>query len=55
MVFLLIFFQRHWDVCGKEITSVVLRVLSGEDDPATINDTFIVLIIPKVVSPKELG
>jgi hypothetical protein len=27
----------------------------GEDDPATINDTFIVLIIPKVVSPKELG
>lgn len=41
------FFQRHWDLCGKEITSVVLRVLSGYDDPATINDTFIVLI-PKV-------
>ena len=48
------FFQRHWDLCGKEITSVVLRVLSGEDDTATINDTFIVLI-PKVVSLEELG
>jgi hypothetical protein len=48
------FFQRHWDLCGKEITLVVLRVLSGEDDPATINHTFIVLI-PKVASPKELG
>ena len=29
-------------------------MLSGEDDPVTINDTFIVLI-PKVVSPEELG
>ena len=29
-------------------------VLSGEDDPALINDTFIVLI-PKVASPEELG
>lgn len=48
------FFQRHWDLCGKEITSVVLRVLRGEDDPAIINDTFIVLI-PKVASPEELG
>ena len=33
---------------------MVLRVLSGEDDTATINDTFIVLI-PKVVSLEELG
>jgi hypothetical protein len=48
------FFHQRWDLCGKEITSVVLRVLSGEDDPATINDTFIVLI-PKVASLEELG
>ncbi|KAF8692175.1 hypothetical protein HU200_039777 [Digitaria exilis] len=24
------FFQRHWDLCGDEVTSVVLRVLRGE-------------------------
>lgn len=48
------FFQRHWDLCGKEVTSVVRRVLNGEDYPAVINDTFIVLI-PKVASPEELG
>jgi hypothetical protein len=48
------FFQRHWDVCGTEVTSVVLRILRGEDDPSVINNTFIVLI-PKVASPEELG
>ena len=48
------FFQRHWDLCGEEVTSVVLRVLSGEDDPVRINNTFIVLI-PKVNRPEELG
>ena len=32
----------------------MLRVLSGEDDPVRINNTFIVLI-PKVKSPEELG
>lgn len=36
------------------MTSVVLRVLRGEDDPASINNTFIVLI-PKVASPGELN
>ena len=23
------FFQRHWDLCGEEVTLVVLRVLRG--------------------------
>ena len=32
----------------------MLRVLRGEDDPASINETCIVLI-PKVASPEELG
>ena len=32
----------------------MLRVLSGEDDPLRINNTFIVLI-PKGKSPEELG
>jgi hypothetical protein len=41
-------------VCGGEVTSVVLRILRGEDDPTDINKTFIVLI-PKVANPEELG
>lgn len=48
------FFQRHRDLCGSEVTTVLLRVLQGEDDAEMINDTFIVLI-PKVTSPDELG
>ena len=48
------FFQRHWDLCGTEVTSIVLRILRGEDEVTSINDTFIVLI-PKVADPEELG
>jgi hypothetical protein len=48
------FFQCYWELCGKEITSVVLRMLRGEDNPAMINDTMIVLI-PKVANAEELG
>jgi len=48
------FFQRHWELCGDEVTEVVLHVLRGEDDPSLINCTCIVLI-PKVESPEELG
>jgi hypothetical protein len=48
------FFQKHWDLCGEEVTKAVLRILRGDDNPEGINKTFIVLI-PKVVSPEELG
>jgi len=48
------FFQRHWDLCGTEVTSIVLRILRGEDEATSINDTFIVPI-PKVEDPEELG
>jgi hypothetical protein len=48
------FFQRYWDLCGDEVTEVVLRILRGEDDPSVINSTCIVLI-PKVESLEELG
>jgi hypothetical protein len=48
------FFQKHWDVCGAEVTSAVLRILRREEDPEVINKTFVVLI-PKVASPEELG
>jgi hypothetical protein len=48
------FFQHHWDLCGDEVTTVVLLVLKGEDDPSIINNTCIVLI-PNVESPEELA
>ena len=48
------FFQRYWELCGEEVTTVVLRVLRGEDDPSIINKTCIVLI-SKVENPEELG
>jgi hypothetical protein len=48
------FFQRHWNVCGEEVTAVVLRMLCGENDLANINATSLVLIL-KVEKPEELG
>jgi hypothetical protein len=48
------FSQRHWELCGEEVTEVVLRVLRGEDDPSVIYSTCIVLI-PKVEKLEELG
>jgi hypothetical protein len=48
------FFQHHWDLCGEEVTTVVLPVLRREDSPVVINDTMIVLI-PKVANAEELG
>jgi len=46
------FFQQHWDVCGEEITEVVLRILKGDDNPSCINETLIVLI-PKVSGTED--
>jgi hypothetical protein len=31
------FFQTHWDLCGKEVTMSILRVLKGEDNLEDIN------------------
>ena len=33
---------------------IVLRILKGDDDPSSVNDTLIVLI-PKVASPEDLA
>jgi hypothetical protein len=41
------FFQKHWNLCGKDITRIVIQILNGEDSPEEINETLIVLI-PKV-------
>jgi hypothetical protein len=42
------FFQKHWDLCGGEVTSAVLRILRGEEIPEGINKTF-VLLIPRLL------
>ena len=48
------FFQKHWELCGDEVTRMIIRVLDGVDSPEEINNTFI-LLIPKIASPKILG
>lgn len=48
------FYQRHWDLCGDEVTQAVLRIIRGEESAACVNDTLLVLI-PKVVNPTLLS
>lgn len=47
------FYQRHWDLCGDEITKVVLKIVRGEESAERVNDTLLVLI-PKVLNPTLL-
>jgi hypothetical protein len=47
------FFQKHWGVCGKDLTMAVIRILAGQDDLEKLNETLLVLI-PKVPSPSLL-
>ena len=54
MDFLHIFFQRNWDICGEDLTRMVLRVLNGDDIPTEINSTFIVPI-SKMQNPISLN
>ena len=44
------FYQRHWELCGKEVTEIVLKIVKGEESLECINDTVLVLI-PKVTTP----
>ena len=48
------FFQCNWDICGDDLTRMVLRVLNGNETPTEINGMFIVLI-PKVQNPVSLN
>lgn len=41
-------------MCGDDITRIVVRLLKGDDSPADINQTFIILI-PKVQNPTSLS
>jgi hypothetical protein len=48
------FFQRHWDVCGEDVTRAVLSIVRGNESAESTNDTILVLI-PKVKSPTLLS
>ena len=48
------FYQHHWDICGDDVTRVVLSIVRGEQSPESINDTVLVLI-PKVLNPTLLS
>jgi len=48
------FYQRHWDICGDEVTKAVLKIVRGEEEVDCINDTVLVLI-PKVLNPTLLS
>uniref|UniRef100_A0A453CJA7 Reverse transcriptase domain-containing protein n=1 Tax=Aegilops tauschii subsp. strangulata TaxID=200361 RepID=A0A453CJA7_AEGTS len=45
---------RHWDVCGDEVTNVVLKIVEGTESAECTNETVLVLI-PKVKNPTLLS
>src|SRR4051812_36523539 len=47
------FFQKHWDVCGEEVSKTVFLILHGEESAECINNTHLTLI-PKVRNPTLL-
>jgi hypothetical protein len=48
------FFRKHWDICGSDVTKVVLRIVQGKETTESINDTILVFI-PKVKNPTLLS
>lgn len=40
--FLTHFFQRHWDICGGEVTCAVLNILNGVEEIGEVNQTLLV-------------
>ncbi|XP_060964152.1 uncharacterized protein LOC115722573 [Cannabis sativa] len=49
-----LFFQKNWDVVGKEVTQACLDVLNNNADCHQINETLICLI-PKVKQPTKMS
>lgn len=45
-----LFYQKYWDIVGRDVTSVALEVLNNGKSPEDINKTFLVLI-PKCKNP----
>lgn len=48
------FYQKHWEICGNEVTNIVIRIVNGEESPAAINENVLVLI-PKKTNPTVLA
>ena len=48
------YFQKHWAICGAEVTAVVLKIVEGKESAESINQTYLVLI-PKVKDPTLLS
>jgi hypothetical protein len=48
------FFQKHWYICGTDVTRVVLRIVEGSEPAESINNTILVLI-SKVKYPAMLS
>jgi hypothetical protein len=49
-----LFFQKHWDICGSDVTKAVLRIVQGKETTESINDTILVFIT-KVKNPTLLS
>jgi hypothetical protein len=48
------FFQRHYDICGTDVSRAVLDIVEGKESAQSINETILVLI-PKVKNPTLLS
>lgn len=48
------YFQQHWEVCGDDVTNVVLKIVEGTETAECINETVLVLV-PKVKNPTLLS
>ena len=48
-----IFYQKYWDVVGRNVIDCVLNTLNTRVMPPGLNETFICLI-PKVKSPQKI-
>lgn len=50
-----LFYQKYWNIVGKDVEELVLKILNDNMSPESLNQTFIVLI-PKCknpISPKD--
>jgi len=49
-----LFFQRYWDIVGRDVISLVKSILEGGSLPPKLNHTHVVLI-PKVHEPTQVA
>uniref|UniRef100_A0A803Q9W0 Reverse transcriptase n=1 Tax=Cannabis sativa TaxID=3483 RepID=A0A803Q9W0_CANSA len=49
-----LFYEKHWEVIGRDITKVCLDILNNNKDCRQLNKTLLCLI-PKIRQPKQVG